>query len=215
MNRKSMSSAKSKKELDASTEEKIRSAAQVVFYKKGFAATRTRDIAEAAGINLALLNYYFRSKQKLFELIILDTLSNFFKSIQTILSDEEKSLTLKVELIVNSYINFILSEPEVPTFIINELRNNPQLLIGKLPFKQLAKNPVFIKQHREALNNGQINEDNPLHFLLNILSLTIFPFMVRPLLVGSGSISDAVFVKMMEERKRLIPQWIKGMMILK
>jgi AcrR family transcriptional regulator len=63
-----MAKKKEVKALDTTTEAKIKNAARVVFHKKGFAATRTRDIAEEAGINLALLNYYFRSKEKLFEI---------------------------------------------------------------------------------------------------------------------------------------------------
>ena len=57
-------------EKEISTEEKILEAASKVFTEKGFAGTRTRDIAEHAGINLALLNYYFRSKEKLFEQVM-------------------------------------------------------------------------------------------------------------------------------------------------
>ena len=68
-------------EVDLSTEEKIKEAAKKVFLKKGYAATRTRDIAEEAGINLALLNYYFRSKEKLFDLIMLEKLEKFFGAI--------------------------------------------------------------------------------------------------------------------------------------
>jgi len=68
------------KKIDLSTETKIKEAARVVFYKKGFSATRTRDIAEEAGINLALLNYYFRSKEKLFEIIMFETFSAFVQS---------------------------------------------------------------------------------------------------------------------------------------
>lgn len=207
-----MAKQKVDKIMDATTEEKIKSAAKAVFYKKGFAATRTRDIAEEAGINLALLNYYFRSKQKLFELIILEALSNFFKSIQIVFNDENTSLEHKVESIVLNYINLILSEPEIPTFIITEIRNNPQLILSKLPFKSLIKDTVFVNQYLEAVQKGRINQPNPLHFLINIMGLTIFPFMAKPILVGGGAISEPAFNTMMEERKKLIPIWIKAIM---
>ena len=62
---------------DSSTEEKIKAAARKVFTRKGFAATRTRDISEEAGINLALLNYYFRSKEKLFDLVMMENMQHF------------------------------------------------------------------------------------------------------------------------------------------
>jgi len=131
------------KKIDLSTETKIKEAARVVFYKKGFSATRTRDIAEEAGINLALLNYYFRSKEKLFEIIMFETFSAFVQSMAVILNDETTNLESKVELIANRYIDFIIREPEVPTFLISEIRNNPQELLEKLPIKQLLNNSVF------------------------------------------------------------------------
>jgi len=76
-----MSQEKITPKIDTNTETKIKNAARVVFHKKGFAATRTRDIAEEADINLALLNYYFRSKQKLFDLIMFETMHGFLQSI--------------------------------------------------------------------------------------------------------------------------------------
>ena len=69
---------KSKPETNLSTEEKFKEAARVVFTRKGYAATKTRDIAEEAGLNLALLNYYFRSKEKLFEIIMLEKITQLF-----------------------------------------------------------------------------------------------------------------------------------------
>ena len=68
-----------KKTKDISTEERIKAAARKVFHQKGFAGTRTRDIAEEAGINHAMLNYYFRSKEKLFEMVMMETMAQFFK----------------------------------------------------------------------------------------------------------------------------------------
>ncbi len=108
--------ATKKAELDLNTEAKIKNAARLVFHTKGFAATRTRDIAEEAGINLALLNYYFRSKEKLFDIIMLETLQGFFKSISTIFIDEQTSLEDKTERIVSTYIDLLIIEPQIPLF---------------------------------------------------------------------------------------------------
>ena len=112
------------KEKDKTTEAKIKSAAKTVFHQKGFAATRTRDIAEEAGINLALLNYYFRSKQKLFEIVMFETMFSFMQSMSLVFNDEESSLDDKIEKVVEKYTYKILSEPEVPLFILSELRND-------------------------------------------------------------------------------------------
>src|SRR6187431_1800804 len=107
-----MAAKKVKPDLD--TEAKIKNAARVVFHKKGFAATRTRDIAEEAGINLALLNYYFRSKEKLFNIIMLETFSGFIKSIVVVFNDETTTLENKMESIANAYIDLLILEPQIP-----------------------------------------------------------------------------------------------------
>lgn len=126
---------------DSTTEEKIKTAAKIVFYKKGFTATRTRDIAEEAGLNLALLNYYFRSKAKLFEIIMTETFAGFVGSMKVILDDEKTSLEEKVAIIAERYIDFIGAEPEIPTFILTEIRNNPE---GLLKGCQLKKSLMIL-----------------------------------------------------------------------
>lgn len=203
---------KESKKIDVSTEEKIKEAARTVFYRKGFAATRTRDIAEEADINLALLNYYFRSKAKLFEIIMLETLSGFIKNMIVVLDNEETSLDRKVEEIASRYIDLIIKEPEIPTFIVTEIRNNPNMLLEKLPIKQVLAHSVFFKQHKAMVEKVEISEPNPLHFLMNVMGLVIFPFIAKPLLMGGSGINDFEFTVLMNERKKLIPIWVKSMM---
>ncbi|KXH84984.1 TetR/AcrR family transcriptional regulator [Chryseobacterium kwangjuense] len=207
-----MAKAKDSDKKDFSTEEKIKEAARIVFYRKGFAATRTRDIAEEAEINLALLNYYFRSKQKLFEIIMIETLSGFVRNMITVLNDEKTNLDDKVSEIATRYIDLITKEPDIPTFIVAEIRSNPDLLLNKLPIREVLMNSVFFKQHQQAVAEGKIKEPNPLHFLMNLIGLIVFPFIAKPLLMGASDTNAAAFNEMMEKRKTLIPVWIKAMM---
>lgn len=208
-----MAKKKETKALDTTTEEKIKVAARVVFHKKGFAATRTRDIAEEAGINLALLNYYFRTKEKLFETIMFETVFDFMQNMAMVLNDEKSTLEKKVELIAFYYIDFITKEPNIPIFMLSEIRhNNAHGLLEKLPIKQLVMNSSFFKQHQEAVAKGKITEPNPLHFLMNLLSLVVFPFIAKPLLQGIGGLNDKQFNELMQQRKKLIPIWIKATM---
>src|SRR3990170_6648264 len=136
------------KPIDPSTEEKIKEAARVIFTQKGYAATRTRDIAEAAGINLALLNYYYRSKEKLFELIMFEKLGKFFGSIIPILNDVNASLEQKIVTFANSYIEFLAANPDLPLFILSEIRYNPEQFVNKLPVAK-AFESHFVKQLQE------------------------------------------------------------------
>ncbi len=196
---------------DLSTEQKIKEAARTIFHKKGFAATRTRDIAEEAGINLALLNYYFRSKKKLFEIIMMETVSSFMYTMASALNDENSSLEQKVEFIVSNYIDFVSKEPDIPIFLLNEMRNNVVNLMEKLPFKPIILDSVFYKQYQEAVEKGVITEVNPMIFMSNLMSLIIFPFIAKPLLQQIGEADEALYKKMMQDRKKMIPIWIKSM----
>jgi AcrR family transcriptional regulator len=199
-------SKKKVEEPSLSTEEKIKAAAQVVFMKKGYAATRTRDIAEEAGINLALLNYYFRSKEKLFDLIMLEKLSKFFGGISPVLNDPATSLEQKFTLLSNNYIDLLIANPDLPLFILSEIRTNPERFVSNLPVAKIADS-YFIKQ----LHDRQ-PDVHPLHFLMNILGLSVFPFIMRPVFRASSVMSDKVFRMRMEERKTAIPKWMIAML---
>lgn len=207
-----MVAKKSKKELDNTTEEKIKSAARTVFHQKGFAATRTRDIAEEAGINLALLNYYFRSKEKLFELIMFETMSGFMERMTLVFNDADTSLEEKIELIAEKYIDQILEEPEIPLFLLSELRNNGSSLFDKTPFAQNVMGSSFVMQFGQAVMSGKISNGHPLQFLVNLMGLIVFPFVARPVFTRVGNLKDEDFNDLMQERKKLIPIWIKSMM---
>ena len=193
-------------EVDLSTEEKIKGAARKVFLKKGYAATRTRDIADEAGINLALLNYYFRSKEKLFELIMLEKLEKFFGAVAPVLNNAETSLDQKIILFSSNYIDLLLANPELPIFILNEVSQNPDRFVHKLPVNKVAESH-FIKQLQEKKPDV-----NPLHFLMNLLGMSVFPFIMKPIFHASGIMNDKIFATRMEERKTLIPKWVNAML---
>ncbi|MPR35181.1 TetR/AcrR family transcriptional regulator [Salmonirosea aquatica] len=207
-----MTGKKAKEETDSSTEEKIKSAARTIFHKKGFAATRTRDIAEEAGLNLALLNYYFRSKQKLFDLIMLESMQQFLTSMTGMFNDRETSLEKKIELLVSNYIDLLTEEPDIPLFILSELRNNPQELVSKIKVKEVLMKSYLMKQLQQAVEEGIIAPINPLHFIMNIMGLTVFPFIAKPILSHLGDLSDEDFNRLVEQRKALVPKWVKAIM---
>ncbi len=205
-----MANRKLAADLDLSTEEKIKEAARIVFQKKGYSATRTRDIAEEAGINLALLNYYFRSKENLFEIIMMETINGFVHSMDHVLNDENTTLMQKVELIASGYIDFVSNKPDVPLFMLSEIRNNAEGLLKKIPFGNLFVRSVCYRQYNQAYSEGLVKESNAFHFILNLLGMIIFPIVASPLLKKVADISDEDFQKMILERKRLIPIWIKA-----
>ncbi len=136
---------------DPSTEEKIKTAARAIFQKKGFAATRTRDIALEAGINLALLNYYFRSKEKLFNIIMQESLQLFFLSIVPVFNNKKSSWEQKIEMFSAEYIDFLIKHPNLPLFIMSELQSNPEVFASKMNMKDLIMNSHFVKQFKQGV----------------------------------------------------------------
>ena len=201
-----------KKTKDISTEERIKAAARKVFHQKGFAGTRTRDIAEEAGINHAMLNYYFRSKEKLFEIVMMETMAQFFKGVNLMLNDESTSLDEKIDLIVSNYVDLLLKEPELPTFILNEVRPNPQAFVEQNPIKEALTHSVLTRQYAEAVARGEITEPNLMQAILNVIGLVIFPFIAKPILTSIINIPEEQYKALMLQRKTLIPQWIKAIL---
>src|SRR5438046_9561187 len=105
---------------DQSAEEKIIAAARKVFLSKGLAGARMQDIADEAGINKALLHYYFKNKQKLFEEIFMDAAGKLFPRINVIFRSDEP-LFVKIEQFCNEYITVVLENPYLPLLVLNEL----------------------------------------------------------------------------------------------
>ncbi|MCD9574444.1 TetR/AcrR family transcriptional regulator [Flavobacterium soyae] len=194
------------KSKDASTEEKIKEAARIVFTQKGYSATRTRDIAEEAGINLALLNYYFRSKEKLFELVMAEKVAKLFGVIAPIVNNDKTSLEEKVALIVEAYIEMLSQNPGLPLFVLSEIRNNPEHFGNRMQAGKLLTDSYLVKQLKEKKP-----DIHPLHFIVNVLSMSIFPFIAKPVFESAGVMTSEQLDNFAEERKTLIVQWFKAM----
>src|ERR1700741_3830204 len=171
---------KGKEIIDQSTEEKIKEAARKLFIKKGYAAVKTRDIAEESGINLALLNYYFRSKEKLFHLIMAESLQQFIQGLVPMFNDDKKKLDEKIETLVERYIDMLKLYPDLPLFILSEIRLHPQAFVSKFDNEIGITRSGFVSQIQVAMKNGKVSELHVLHFLANMMGLLVFPFVAAP-----------------------------------
>jgi AcrR family transcriptional regulator len=201
-----------KKKTDQATEEKILNAAQKLFTQNGYAAVRTRDIAAEAKINLALLNYYFRSKEKLFEIVMLKNLKQFAHGVQLILADKKSSLDDKIRRLADSYIDMLILHPDLPLFILSEMRRSPQKFLPKIESEIGVARAEFEKQVQKEIKTGRMAPIHPLHLIANFIGLTVFPFAAAPMLMKRSNINQKEFERLMLERKKLIPIWIKAIM---
>jgi AcrR family transcriptional regulator len=208
---KAKTSKKPKPAKEPSTEERIKEAARKLFTQKGFAATRTRDIAEEAGINLALLNYYFRSKQKLFDLVMMENFQEFIKGITVNFTEETMTFDQRIQRIVAAYVDMLTRLPDLPMFILNEIRGNPSKIAAKLNGEMTPLRQQFFKQLIASNKDGKTNLE-PFHFVANLIGLTVFPFVARPVLQRVTGVTQEQFDQFMQDRKKLVPIWIKAML---
>lgn len=194
------------KEID-NAEQRILDAAKKVFLKKGMAGARMQDIADEAGINKAMLHYYFRSKEKLFEKIFGELASNFFPKLIMIFESEE-TLFKKIELFVSEYVDQMKRTPYLPIFVLNEINRQPEDFIKRMMGDRMPPVKKFIKDVDAAIKKNIIHPIDPLQLLLNIISLCIFPFVARPMFQIIANIDKKKFDKMIDERKKGLPAFI-------
>ena len=203
--------AKRKIKEDVSTEEKIKQAARRLFTEKGFDAVRTRDIAEAAGINLALLNYYFRSKENLFDIVMVENFQQFVAQLIPVLSDEELSLDEIITKVAERYIEMLRVNPDLPFFILNQMRSEtPKIKLAKE--EMIKARAGFMKRVERAMKEGKIARVNMAHFMMNFMGLVILPFVAKSIFMKVNDIGQKQFDTLMEERKKLVPIWLKAIM---
>lgn len=197
-----------KKKQDDTTEEKIFAAARKVFIVQGMAGARMQDIANEAGMNKALLHYYFKDKEQLFELVFSKEAEKFFPKINLIFA-ADIPLFEKIEQFVNQYIDEILENPYLPLFVLNEIhRNTDWFLKNVIKGENQPKPELFLKQIEKEVKKKTIKRVDPIHLLLNILSMTIFPFIAKPMVQSKLGLTDAQFKAVMEQRRKEVPKFI-------
>lgn len=189
------------------TEDKVVSAAKKVFLAKGLAGARMQDIADEAGINKAMLHYYFRSKDKLFEHIFREISGAFLPRVVNILTSEE-TVFEKIQIFCREYISQVMLTPYVPIFILNEINRQPEAFLKKMFGNRKMPFDVFLKQFQKEVSEGRIKPVDPVHLFVNIMGLCVFPLVARPIIELMTVKDEAKFAAFMEERKKEIPKMI-------
>lgn len=198
------------KERDITTEQRILEAARKVFTDDGFNGARMQQIADEAGINKALLHYYFRSKEQLFDVVFTDLLGQFQIAFFTILASD-KPLIEKIRLMVEEDIELLMKHPEMPLFIISEVARNPEKTARRANAAKISGLfKEFSRQVKEGIATGEIREVDPIDLLMNILALNRFPFIGKPMIQSVIGLSDDRFQKLMRSRKKSVAELIIG-----
>lgn len=188
-----------KTEEQSTPESTILNAAKGIFQRKGMAAARMQEIADEAGINKAMLHYYYRSKQLLFEAVFKSAFSTLAPQLNEIMN-ADNSLFDKIRNFTHNYITFIVKHPYLPNFIIQELNRNPEF-VGKLFSEKMPNIDKFRKQIENDVKEGLIKPIKAEQLFINILALNVFPFVGAPLIKGFLNLNNDDFIKLMHERK--------------
>ncbi|WP_163708020.1 TetR/AcrR family transcriptional regulator [Mangrovibacterium lignilyticum] len=162
------------------TEEKIIDAATDVFVQKGMDGARMQEIADRAGINKALLHYYFRSKEKLFDAIFTKLVGISFPQIGQILQSDLPVLE-KIEMVIDTYVDLLLKYPFLPAFIIKEMNRDATPFFKFIEKRGFAIAPIF-NMLQKAMDDGVIVKTRPEHLVVNVIGLCVFPFAARPMI---------------------------------
>ncbi len=187
------------------TEERIRLAAIKVFTEKGFEATKTRDIATEADINIASLHYYYRSKEKLFELVIGETMGRFSGLLDKVLNGPNP-LHEKIRAFAPTYIDFLKENPFLPMFILSESQRNLPMLDAMMDNERSLH---VLEAQLEELTAAKLIRPIGIHnFIVNLIGMVIFPFLSKSLIKLKTGLNEATYLEMLEERKTLIPEII-------
>lgn len=196
-----------RKQKPEATEDLILIAAKKVFTRKGLAGSRMQEIADEAGINKALLHYYYRSKENLFDSVFFELLKTIQAEFITILNSDME-LFDKIRFFFERYIDFLQENSFLPGFIINEVNRDPERMISYFKNSGIKPPEKLIIQINEEVRKGNIIPVDPKQLLMNILSLAIFPIIAAPLLKGMFETDDFEFSGIIEKRKKELPEWI-------
>ncbi|MBN8678715.1 MAG: TetR/AcrR family transcriptional regulator [Chitinophagales bacterium] len=190
-----------------STEQKIFDAAHEIFTQKGMDGAKMQEIADKAGINKALLHYYYRSKEKLYEAVVKAVMAKALPTVRQVI-ESELPLEEKITRFIDFYIGLISKNTVIPLFIISEINKHPDHFFENVMPKQLPQPEIFFRQVQEEVAAGRIRPVDPRHLIIHIISLCIFPFLGKPLMRMLLGLSPEEMKKLLDQRKQEVTSFV-------
>jgi len=199
---------------DRDTEQRILDAANVIFIRRGTAGARMQEIAEEAGVNKALLHYYFRNKSRLGEAVFRRVAAGMFARLAGILGGDA-DIETKVGQVVETYFTQLSKVPYVPGYVLGELNQHPERSHQLLEVvRQLRSNPdapdfigTLAKQLARAAREGRIRPIPADQFLVNLVSLCVFPFAARPMVAAVLQLDGRGYERFMKQRAATLAEF--------
>lgn len=190
--------------MECLTEEHIKQRAKVLFFTTGIFDASTQEIADFAGVNRTLVNYYFRSKKNLFHLVYTEIISEMRANFAAIYVSDV-TFREKVEALIDYTIEFREMYPFLEIFNIQEtgkLNNRMETLLRPTSMEETG---LFLKEIEEEMKKGTIPVYEPVNFLINLMSLISFPIVMKPVFREIFCIStEEQYQKIYNQRKGMV-----------
>lgn len=186
--------------MNQSAEEKIKNAALRVFIQKGSANCTSREIAREAGMNVALVNYYFRSKSKLFAIIFESVMQDFLKSMVQVFSSD-LPIREKIRILIEREFEFLGQHPDIPNFVLNELARNPEAIEGFIPVLNMVNESGVFDEAKKLQERGEMRQMDIVQITILIMSNCQYPFMAQPLMKVIHGVSNETYKEHLNAHK--------------
>ena len=182
-------------EISNNTEKQILVAAEKEFVERGFAGARTTSIASSAGVTHAMLHYYFRTKEQLFEKVVDEKMDVLVQSVMDSFSSVRENLSFveRISCIIRVHYCFLADNERLPLFLLNEILSNPtrkEMLVSKARNKVLPVAVQLETQMRDAVVKGEICSIDLLTLVVDIISLNIISIIAKPLILPLSGLDD-------------------------
>lgn len=188
---------------DKGTEQLIKDTAKRMFFAEGKLHATTQDIADAAGVNRTLLNYYFRSRDILFEQVAIEARSEMSAELDSVFSSD-LAFKEKVQQLINVFMDQAMKYPYREMYIITEMNRSDK----NVPEEKKVRIMKFLKEIEAEMEGGKIKKMDPRQFLMNLFALMAYPLLSNCLNKSLYNINDLEYLKLMKERKKLIFEMI-------
>ena len=188
---------------EAQTEKLIKEKAKILFFQKGLLGATTQDIADEAGVNRALIHYYFRSREQMLDLLLEETLMEKKERAFKILS---KSIPFreKIALYIDTVVDYGLKYPHLENFIISETAKNPERMKSFCTQYPIKSSDLIREQLAEEIKKKRIEPISPEHFMVNLAAMCNYPLLAKSVLKTIHGMTETSYKKFLQERKQII-----------
>lgn len=193
---------------EQSTEQRILAAAKEIFLQKGFDGARMQEISELAGINKALLHYYYRSKDQLFQRVFEEESRRMMTPMFQLLHSDLPILE-KVKGMVGAHFNAYLEDPRLPMFFFSESLQHPELLASNPSNEEIRRlMHTLVVQLEHEMDKGTIRRFDPEHLIINALALGMFPFVAKPMMNCTFGFDEDRYREFMAVRREMVADFM-------